>query len=141
MPSVACAGSDSGSRMRQKILNRDAPSSHAASSSSFGSGAEILRHQEHAERCGKSRKDQSAIGVMQIQRAEHLVASDDHRLFGDRQTEQQHDENHCAPRKSKAREPVTRQRRQRQTPSVTASDTMVLLSSQPNTAEWPRMSL
>src|ERR1700722_12884386 len=36
MPSVACAGSDNGNRMRQKILKRDAPSSAAASSSSRG---------------------------------------------------------------------------------------------------------
>ena len=42
------------------------------------------------------------------------MAGDDHRLFWDRQSKQHHDENHCAPRKSKAREPITRQRRQRQ---------------------------
>jgi len=82
MPSVACAGMVSGSITRQKILNRDALSSIAASSMSLGIERKycVIRKTPKAfDRPGKMKRE---IGVVHFPVGKHLVARDDHSLFG-----------------------------------------------------------
>ena len=90
----------------QKIVQRDAPSSIAASSSSTRDAAHVGGHEEHAERRDQPGQDQAGIAVVQMQPGEQLVLRQDHRLARHREAEQHEDEQGAPEREVETRETV-----------------------------------